>query len=201
MYLVDLPTVVTYAKDFEAAELEANHAQAVNLVMNSHGSKKCVSVTTVVNKDTLEPTAECTGSTQNLNLQHYLSLLVIPEDVISNNPEPNQPTTLTNNILPATITDNESLAIIFLFELKEITTVPLFSGAALEEKPITVMYTDAKVDGQYIKLILDSESADSIITKQLMDQLGHQIDRAVSTKIITANGIIVPIKVLVMKAT
>ncbi|KAG9302862.1 hypothetical protein G9A89_022278 [Geosiphon pyriformis] len=151
--------------------------------------------------------------------QHYLSLLVISEDVTSNNLEPNQPATLTNNIPPATITDNKFLAAIFPFKLEEITTVPLFSGAIIEEKPIMVMYTDTKVDGQYIKLILDSGLAGSIITKQLMDQLGHKVNKAASTRIITANeatktpigkidnfpfeinGIIVPIKVLVMEAT
>ncbi|KAG9287799.1 hypothetical protein G9A89_017394 [Geosiphon pyriformis] len=81
------------------------------------------------------------------------------------------------------------------------------------------MYTDAKVDSQYIKLILDSRSAGSIITKQLIDQLGYRVDRAASTRIITANeatktpideiddfffkinGIIVPIKILVIEAT
>ncbi|KAG9305624.1 hypothetical protein G9A89_001685 [Geosiphon pyriformis] len=42
--------------------------------------------------------------------------------------------------------------------------MPLFSGAALESKPITAMYTNAKVNGQHIKLILNSESASSIIT-------------------------------------
>ncbi|KAG9307322.1 hypothetical protein G9A89_017150 [Geosiphon pyriformis] len=34
MHLVNLPTAITHARDFEAAKLEANHAQAVNLVMN-----------------------------------------------------------------------------------------------------------------------------------------------------------------------
>ncbi|KAG9301832.1 hypothetical protein G9A89_004511 [Geosiphon pyriformis] len=68
------------------------------------------------------------------------------------------------------------------------TKVPLFSRAAFEEKPITVMYTNAKVDGQFIKLILDSGSAGSIITQQLMDQLDHQVDCTVSAHIITANG-------------
>ncbi|KAG9295767.1 hypothetical protein G9A89_008995 [Geosiphon pyriformis] len=34
MHPVDLPTAMTHARDFEAAELEANHAQAMNLVMN-----------------------------------------------------------------------------------------------------------------------------------------------------------------------
>ncbi|KAG9292611.1 hypothetical protein G9A89_006983 [Geosiphon pyriformis] len=135
-----------------------------------------------------------TSSTQNPNSQHYLSLLITPKDVTSNNPEPNQPATFTNNISPAIITDDESLAIIFPFKLEEITTVPLFSGAAIEKKPIMAMYTDAKVDS-------------------------HRVDRAVSTRIITAdgatktsigeiddfpfevNGIIVSIKVLVIEAT
>ncbi|KAG9284756.1 hypothetical protein G9A89_001126 [Geosiphon pyriformis] len=101
---------------------------------------------------------------------------------------------LTCNISPAASTKDKSLAAIFPFELEEITSVLLFSGAVLDTKPITTMYTDAKVDG-------------------------HRVDRAVSTRIITANGatktpideiddflfevndIIVPIKVLVMKAT
>ncbi|KAG9288766.1 hypothetical protein G9A89_023063 [Geosiphon pyriformis] len=38
-----------------------------------------------------------------------------------------------------------------------------------------------------IKLILDSSSADSIITKQLIDQLGCQVDHAVSAQIITVD--------------
>ncbi|KAG9301402.1 hypothetical protein G9A89_018074 [Geosiphon pyriformis] len=133
--------------------------------------------------------------------------------------ETNQQPILTSNILPATITENESLNTIFLFELKEMLSTPLFSGVTLKEKPITAMYTNAKVDGHFIKLILDSRSADSIITKQLIDQLSCQVDQTASAKIITAdeatkipigeiddfpievNSIIVPIKVLVMKAT
>ncbi|KAG9289439.1 hypothetical protein G9A89_008000 [Geosiphon pyriformis] len=71
--------------------------------------------------------------------------------------------------------------------------MPLFSRAVLEKKPITTMYTDAKVDGHSIKLILDSESADSIITQQLMDQLGDFS--------FEVNSIIILIKVLVMEAT
>ncbi|KAG9303805.1 hypothetical protein G9A89_018702 [Geosiphon pyriformis] len=356
MHLVDLPTAMTHARDFEAAELEANHAQAVNLVINgssdldfklkqfsnninqklegyladncetriisrinhvqdhpliSHNSQKHVSATTVqlmirkslskprspvsdsespiqsraiskclpaydaatnlsannistanlsvtatnnlstiaishllaaVSSNLLTPTSSnatpklsyndvrkpkiqnhpkleisdgCSstdsqfirpdsgiGSIQNLNSQNYLSLLVISEDITSNNPELNQqPTILTNNILPAIVTNDESLAAIFPFKLKEVTSVPLFSRAALKKKPITVMYTDAKVDGHSIKLILDS------------------VDQAVSARIITVdgatkmpigeidnfpievNGIITFIKVLVMEAT
>ncbi|KAG9290277.1 hypothetical protein G9A89_022253 [Geosiphon pyriformis] len=128
-----------------------------------------------------------TSHIQNPNSQHYLSLLVTSEDAISNNTESNQHMP-TNTIPLATISSDESLTAIFSFELKENTTIPLFSGAALKKKPITAMYTDVRVDGHPIKLILDSGSAGSIITKQLMDQLGHQVDRAASTRIITANG-------------
>ncbi|KAG9294680.1 hypothetical protein G9A89_008159 [Geosiphon pyriformis] len=109
-------------------------------------------------------------------------LEIINEDAQPNNPKTNQQPTLTSNILPATITENELLNTIFPFKLKEPLITLLFSGAILKEKPIMAMYTDAKVDGHSIKLILDSGSAGSIITKQLMDQL--------------VNGIMVPIKVL-----
>ncbi|KAG9285764.1 hypothetical protein G9A89_013189 [Geosiphon pyriformis] len=147
-----------------------------------------------------------TGATQNLTSQHYLSLLVTPEDTLTSNQKPTQKQqTLTSNILPAIVTNDELLAVIFPFEIEEPSSTPLFSKAALDEKPITAMYTDAKVDGQSIKLILDSGLAD--------------IDRAASARIITAdkvtktpigkindfpfevNGIVTLIKVLVIEAT
>ncbi|KAG9284378.1 hypothetical protein G9A89_023635 [Geosiphon pyriformis] len=138
--------------------------------------------------------------TQNLNFQNYLSLLVTPEDATSNKSEANQKP-LTNNISLATITKDKLLTVIFFFEFKEPIEMLLFSRAALKLKPITAMYTDAKIDGQHIKLILDSRSA--------------SIDHAASTHIITANratktpigkidnfpfkvnNIIIPIKALV----
>ncbi|KAG9302903.1 hypothetical protein G9A89_022319 [Geosiphon pyriformis] len=140
--------------------------------------------------------------TPNPNFQNYLSLLVTPEDATPNDQELGQPP--TSNILPATITENKSLDAIFPFKLEEPSITLLFSGAALEEKPITTMYTDVKIDGHFIKLIFDSGSA---------------IDQAASARIITAdgttktsiskiddlpikiNGIIIPIKIFVMEAT
>ncbi|KAG9296305.1 hypothetical protein G9A89_014897 [Geosiphon pyriformis] len=121
-----------------------------------------------------QPTRPCsqnlkTKHAQNPNSQHYLSLLVTSEDVISNNLKPNQKQPLISNIPPATIFNDKSLAAIFSFELKKTTSVSLFSRATLDIKPITIMYTNAKIDGHAIKLILDSGSADSIITKQLID--------------------------------
>ncbi|KAG9291137.1 hypothetical protein G9A89_013009 [Geosiphon pyriformis] len=145
-----------------------------------------------------------TGSTQNPNFQHYLSLLVTPEDTTFSNPGIEQQQPPTNNILPATITKNKFLDAIFSFELKKPLNTLLFSEAALEEKPITTMYTDVKVNDHFIKLILNS---------------GHQVDHTVSVRIITTNratktpigeindfsievnDIIVLIKVLVMEAT
>ncbi|KAG9301074.1 hypothetical protein G9A89_015810 [Geosiphon pyriformis] len=111
------------------------------------------------------------------------------EDASTNNLAFTQKQPLTSNIPPATITEDKSLATIFSFEFEKTTAMPLFSGATLEAKPITAMYTDAKVEGQFIKLIFDSSSAGSIITRQLMDQLGYQVDRTASARIITADRV------------
>ncbi|KAG9303074.1 hypothetical protein G9A89_000078 [Geosiphon pyriformis] len=102
---------------------------------------------------------------QNLNSQNYLSLLVTPKDTSPSNQKPIQKQqTCTSNIPPTTVTNNKSLDAIFPFKLEELSIMPLFSRATLEEKPITVMDTDVKIDGHHIKLILDSGLADSIIT-------------------------------------
>ncbi|KAG9306623.1 hypothetical protein G9A89_004820 [Geosiphon pyriformis] len=146
-----------------------------------------------------------TSATQNPNSQNYLSLLVTLKDATPSNLETNPIQKLTSNIPPAMVTKNETLAAIFPFEFEKTTPVLLFSRAALEEKPITAMYTNAKVDSHSIKLILDNGSAG--------------IDCAASACIITADGatktpigkindfpfeinnIIIPIKVLVMEVT
>ncbi|KAG9295142.1 hypothetical protein G9A89_006123 [Geosiphon pyriformis] len=161
-----------------------------------------ISTTTATNN--LSDTCTIRIITVEFRNWNYLSLLVTPEDTLSNNLETNQKS-LTNNILPATVIEDESLTAIFPFKIEDSTSTLLFSEVTLEEKPITTMYTDAKVNGHSIKLILNSESADSIITRQLMNQLA---DRAMKTPIskinnlpIKINGIIVPIKVLVMEAT
>ncbi|KAG9284928.1 hypothetical protein G9A89_006306 [Geosiphon pyriformis] len=85
--------------------------------------------------------------------------------------ETKQKQPLTNNILPATITEDKLLTAIFPFEFEELVKMPLFSRAVLESKLITTMYMDVKVDKQHIKLILNSRSAGNIITRQFMDQL------------------------------
>ncbi|KAG9295000.1 hypothetical protein G9A89_017794 [Geosiphon pyriformis] len=148
------------------------------------------------------------GYTQNLNSQHYLSLLVTPEDATSNNLEFSQKQSLTSNILPITISHNKFLAAIFPFELKETMTILLFSGATLDTKLITTIYTNVKVDGHAIKLILDSRSAGSRRVDHVAS--AHIITTDGTTKIpigeiddflFEVNGIIISIKVLVMEAT
>ncbi|KAG9305870.1 hypothetical protein G9A89_016522 [Geosiphon pyriformis] len=299
MHPTDLQAAVTNAKDFEAAELEANHVQAVNLMMNgsseldsklkqfksvvhiifdqsavtagdaclpllctistdlpannttaniltTHILTSSLSTTATSNVSTTATTNNLLGTcSSNTTIQpssnnirkpqiqsnpklkigdsgsptnsqfikltirimpvefknrNYLSLLVSPEDAAPSTQKINQ-RTLTNNILLTTIFHNKLLAAIFPFELKEPLVTPLFSGAAFEEKPITAMYMDAKVDGQSIKLILDSGLAGSIITKQLIDQLADRATKTPISKIenllIEINGIITPIKALI----
>ncbi|KAG9306537.1 hypothetical protein G9A89_004734 [Geosiphon pyriformis] len=125
---------------------------------------------------------------------------------------------LNQTIPPAVATEDSSLAAIFPFELEKNKV--MFSGAALNEKcPITAMYMEATVNNTPIKLILNSGSAGSIITLQLVNQLGFKVDRATTYQIITAdrstklphgeidlfsfeiNSIVIPTKVLVMDAT
>ncbi|KAG9298930.1 hypothetical protein G9A89_015952 [Geosiphon pyriformis] len=244
-----LQDAVTCTRNFESTKSEANHAQAVNLVMNGSSEldsklEKFTAVTsnisttatnhlsTPTNSNTTQNPAQMTSGnsrfrvtqnwrsvivvhqpiphlldppsrsrTQNLdtsriqnpNSQHYLSLLVTPENATSNNTESNQHIP-TNTIPPATISSNESLAAIFPFKLEENTPIPLFSGAALEKKSITAMYTNARVDDCRV----DRTVSARIITA----------DRATKTPIgkinefpFKVNSIVTPIKVLVMEAT
>ncbi|KAG9294285.1 hypothetical protein G9A89_021644 [Geosiphon pyriformis] len=143
-----------------------------------------------------------TEYTQNPNAQQYLSLLITPKDVSPNNWEPKQKQPLINNILLATIFNDKFLGAIFSFKLKKITSVPLFSKTALDTKLITAMYTDVKVDSHAIKLILDSCQVDYTASTCIITA-----DGATKTPIgeindlsIEINGIIVPIKALVMEA-
>ncbi|KAG9288557.1 hypothetical protein G9A89_016187, partial [Geosiphon pyriformis] len=94
---------------------------------------------------------------------------------------------LSQTIPPAVATEDSSLTAIFPFELEENET--MFSGAALDKKcPITAMYMKATVNNTPIKLILDSGFTRSIVTLQLVNQLGFKVDCATTSQIITADG-------------
>ncbi|KAG9300924.1 hypothetical protein G9A89_004982 [Geosiphon pyriformis] len=241
-------TVVSKAISESIAILIATHDQEINIktLITTHNATANLSTTGISNSSISTTGHLLTAATNNLSATVPVNLSNTPNSNIATkliskwNPKTENDTTkleidngkdaasskqktnqkpLTSNIPPATSTENKLLAAIFPFELEEITSVLLFSGAALDTKPITMMYTDTNVNGQYIKLILNSGLAGSIITKQLINQLGYQVDRAASTRIITANratktfigeidnfsfevnGITVPIKVLVIKAT
>ncbi|KAG9300835.1 hypothetical protein G9A89_004465 [Geosiphon pyriformis] len=124
-----------------------------------------------------------------------------------------------HTILPAQIAQNANLSDIFPFEFEANELPFLLSNAAVnEQKAITTMYTETTVEEKPICLILDSGSAGSIITYQLMQQLKQNVDRPAQTVIVTANGmkktpvgeiddfsfsidgITIPVKVLVMDA-
>ncbi|KAG9294430.1 hypothetical protein G9A89_001935 [Geosiphon pyriformis] len=92
-------------------------------------------------------------------------------------------------IPPARITENANLSDIFPFEFEANESPFLLSNAATnEQKAITAIYTEAEVERKSICLILDSGSARSIITYQLMQQLKRNVDRPAQTVIITANS-------------
>ncbi|KAG9307076.1 hypothetical protein G9A89_016904 [Geosiphon pyriformis] len=157
-----LQDAVTYVKDFKSAELETNHTQAVNLVMN--GSSE------------LDSKLKQFSDLINQKLEGYLA---------DNRKQ------LLINILPATVTEDESLAVIFPFEIEKLTETPLFSRATLKEKPIMAMYTDAKID-------VDQAASTRIIT---VDEATKTPIGEIDNLFIEINDITVLIKVLVMEAT
>ncbi|KAG9295101.1 hypothetical protein G9A89_006082 [Geosiphon pyriformis] len=126
----------------------------------------------------------------------------------------------TSTTIPlARIAENANLSDIFPFEFEANESPFLLSNAtANKQKAITAMYTEAKVKGKPIRLILNSGFAKSIITYQLMQQLKRNIDQPAQTIIVTADGmkktpvgeidnfpftidgITIPVKVLVMDA-
>ncbi|KAG9286166.1 hypothetical protein G9A89_010180 [Geosiphon pyriformis] len=157
------------------------------------------------------------GLTEN---QNFYSSTSLERKDVEETSTPLRRNQINNTILLTIITKDTTLAAIFSFNIDYLNTTSLFSGAAInQDKPIMALYTNARVENIDIKLILDSGSAGSIITKQLMDQLDYQIDHAATARIITAdgnikiligeidnflfeiNGIQIPIKVLVMEAT
>ncbi|KAG9302403.1 hypothetical protein G9A89_011453 [Geosiphon pyriformis] len=100
------------------------------------------------------------------------------------------PSTNNQTIPPAKIAENTNLSDIFPFEFEANESPFLLSNAAVnEQKAITAMYTEAEVEGKQIRLILDSGSAGSIITYQLMQQLHRNVDRPAQTVIVTADAI------------
>ncbi|KAG9284833.1 hypothetical protein G9A89_003756 [Geosiphon pyriformis] len=122
-------------------------------------------------------------------------------------PKPDFPTLFknppkNNKHLPATVTNDKSLATIFPFEIEESSSTLLFSGAALDEKPITAMYTDAKIDGQSIKLILNSGLASTASARIITaNETTKTPIGKIDDFLFKVNGIVTPIKVLVMEAT
>ncbi|KAG9300544.1 hypothetical protein G9A89_002422 [Geosiphon pyriformis] len=87
-----------------------------------------------------------------------------------------------HTIPPAQIAQNANLLDIFPFEFEANELPFLLSNAAVnEQKTITAMYTETEVKEKPIRLILDSRSARSIITYQLMQQLQKTVDRPAQT--------------------
>ncbi|KAG9298975.1 hypothetical protein G9A89_020288 [Geosiphon pyriformis] len=119
--------------------------------------------------------------------------------------ESNQKQPLISNIFLTTVINNKLLTAIFLFKLEKLTSMPLFSRAVFKEKPITTMYTNAKVDGHFIKLILNSRLADINHTANTRIITANRATKTPIGKInnflFEVNGIIIPIKILVMEAT
>ncbi|KAG9290056.1 hypothetical protein G9A89_010362 [Geosiphon pyriformis] len=161
--------------------------QLQSLIIYQPPQPQIIYQTSIVQTPPSNPAQMTSG---NLRSRNYLSLLAISEDTSPNTWKPKQKQSLTN-ILPATVTKDKFLAAIFPFKIEELTETPLFSGAALEEKPIMVMYMDAKID-------VDQAASAKIITT---DGATKTPIGEIDNLLIEINGITVLIKVLIMEAT
>ncbi|KAG9295831.1 hypothetical protein G9A89_009060 [Geosiphon pyriformis] len=117
-----------------------------------------------------------------------------------------QPSKQTKSNIPlAIIIEDTTLATIFSFDIDNLNTHSLFSGAAInQDKPIMALYTDARVRGIDIKLILDSGLAiDCAATAQIIttDENTKTPIGKIDNFLFKINKIQISTKVLIMKAT
>ncbi|KAG9301721.1 hypothetical protein G9A89_016792 [Geosiphon pyriformis] len=181
----DLATAIRHAKSYEMTMEEANYTKLVNLAIGETSSAAEEKIDQLTKK-------------QRPNHYHTQpSYFTIPEEsdfqqtalsegevaVLRSNPS-------NHTIPPAQIAQNANLLDIFPFEFEANESPFLLSNAAVnEQKAITAMYTEVTVKEKPIRLILDSRSAGSIITYQLMQQLKRNVDRPAQTIIVTADSI------------
>ncbi|KAG9301293.1 hypothetical protein G9A89_012677 [Geosiphon pyriformis] len=84
-----------------------------------------------------------------------------------------------NTILPAQIAQNTNLSDIFFFEFEANKSPFLFSNTVVnEQKAITAMYTEAKIEEKQIQLILDSRLA-----RNMLPEKYNWIDVAMKEKV------------------
>ncbi|KAG9284280.1 hypothetical protein G9A89_002090 [Geosiphon pyriformis] len=181
-----------------------HHNDATKTILDHHPTTNLKIVTIVKFQDTENKIAENyketnkTGVINNNNNRinpnnHYLTIpeksdfqqTALSEDEIAA-PRSNP---FNHTILLAQIAQNANLLDIFPFEFEANKLPFLLSNAAVnKQKAITAIYTEAIVKGKPICLILDSGSAGSIITYQLMQQLKQNVNRPAQTVIVTADG-------------
>ncbi|KAG9302772.1 hypothetical protein G9A89_009549 [Geosiphon pyriformis] len=176
----DLTTTIKHAKSYEMAMEKANHTKLVNLAIRKTSSAAEEKIDQLTKKVKSYFTNQ---QQQQQQSQRYQP----PQRCNQNNfgsPSNNQPQN-------SQIAQNANLSNIFPFEFEANESPFLLSNAAVnEQKAITAMYTEATVEGKLICLILDSGSAKSIITYQLIQQLKQNVDRPTQTVIVTTNALV-----------
>ncbi|KAG9286959.1 hypothetical protein G9A89_001197 [Geosiphon pyriformis] len=244
LHPADFQAIVTNARDFEAAKLEANHAQVVNLVMNgsskldsklkqftiyhrishhhhpiSHGSKKHVVATIVVNKISnskpllksrlLSTTLYSNSTTTNLpNLStSYLPATATNNILVTTNS--NSTTQSNPNIIWKPKTKNHSAKLKIKDALtnnnnletspKQIININISPAIITNNKSLAVIFS-FKIKGPtetpfFSKAALDMKSitamyTDTKVNRQAIKLILDSVDHTASARIITADGAI-----------
>ncbi|KAG9286123.1 hypothetical protein G9A89_010137 [Geosiphon pyriformis] len=213
MHPVNLPTAITHARDFEATELEANHTQAVNLVMNGSSD--------------LDSKLKQFSDNINQKLEGYLAdnhtmkLLSKSQSPVSDSESPIQSKAISKCLPAYDAVTNLSANNISTTNLSAAATNNLLTTATSYLLATASSNLSTPTSSNTTpKLSYDNIRKPEIQNHPKLEiSNGHQVDQAVSTRIITANGatktpigkiddfpikvngIITPIKVLVMEAT
>ncbi|KAG9289359.1 hypothetical protein G9A89_007920 [Geosiphon pyriformis] len=202
----DLNSAIQHAKRYEMAMEEANCTKLVNLAIGKTSlaaEKKIDQLTKKPAPQPIQqqyqqpPTQHYQVPAQKLITQNQFTpqnrYQVNNNRISSNNQLVPQNTTQTRpnqyHTQPSYLTmlEEQDFHHIALSEANESPFL-LSNAVANKQKAITAMYTEAEVEGKPIRLILDSGSAESIITYQLMQQLKRNVDRPAQTVIVTADG-------------
>ncbi|KAG9305666.1 hypothetical protein G9A89_022588 [Geosiphon pyriformis] len=225
----DLATAIQQAKNYEMAIEEANRTKLVNLAIGKTSSAAKEKIDQLTKKPAPQPIQQ---QYQQPPTQHYQisARRLIPQNQFTPQnqyqnfhhtvlledraaAQQQNPSYTPTTIPPARIAENTNLSNIFSFEFEANESPFLLSNAvANKQKAITAMYTEAEVEEKPIRLILDSRSAGSIITYQLMQQLKRNTiivtaDDMKKTPVgeinnfsFTIDGITISVKVLVINA-
>ncbi|KAG9301866.1 hypothetical protein G9A89_004545 [Geosiphon pyriformis] len=222
IHLADFQAIVNNIRDFEAAELEANHAQAVNLVMNGSFEldSKLKQFSNSINQKLEGYLADNCAIYQPPQQRNNLGITNCPQNQSHLLSSPNQPT-FENQLLVKNRKPTIKKSILKPRLLVPNSELPIQLSTILTDLPAndtTANISTTHISTSSLSTAATANVSTTAATNNLLGTHSHQVDCTASARIITADGatktpideiddfpieinsIIISIKVLVMEA-